>query len=84
MSRPSAWRHGGARSPLPGWRPKARTSCRSSAHAAATGWTEALGAASFTLSPEDFVAIEQAVPKDAAAGERYAPAQMASLDSERG
>jgi aryl-alcohol dehydrogenase-like predicted oxidoreductase len=45
---------------------------------------EALGAASVTLSPEDHVAIEQAVPKNAARGARYAPAQMASLDSERG
>ena len=45
---------------------------------------EALGAARITLSHEDLVAIEQAVPKDAARGERYAPAQMASLDSERG
>ncbi|HTJ88680.1 MAG TPA: aldo/keto reductase [Acidocella sp.] len=31
----------------------------------------------------DLAAIERAVPKDAAAGERYAPAQMAQLDSER-
>ncbi|HEY1858582.1 aldo/keto reductase [Acidocella sp.] len=45
---------------------------------------EALGATSVTLSPQDFVAIEQAVPKNAARGARYAPAQMASLDSERG
>jgi len=45
---------------------------------------EALGAARIALNPEDLAAIERAVPKDAARGERYAPAQMASLDSERG
>jgi aryl-alcohol dehydrogenase-like predicted oxidoreductase len=45
---------------------------------------EALGALDVTLTPADLAAIEQAVPKGAAAGERYAPAQMATLDSERG
>ena len=45
--------------------------------------TEALGALPIRLSAQDLAAIERAVPKDAAAGERYAPAQMASLDSER-
>ncbi len=44
---------------------------------------EALGARSIELTPDDLAAIERAVPKGAAAGERYAPAQMASLDSER-
>jgi aryl-alcohol dehydrogenase-like predicted oxidoreductase len=43
---------------------------------------EALGSLDVTLTPEDLAAIEQAVPKNAAAGERYAPAQMAHLDSE--
>jgi aryl-alcohol dehydrogenase-like predicted oxidoreductase len=46
--------------------------------------TEALGAWDVKLSPADLAAIEQAVPKGAAAGERYAAPQMASLDSERG
>jgi hypothetical protein len=32
----------------------------------------------------DLAVIEQAIPKGAAAGERYAPAQMASLDSGHG
>jgi aryl-alcohol dehydrogenase-like predicted oxidoreductase len=45
---------------------------------------EALGAVDVTLTPADLTAIEQAVPKGAAAGERYAAAQMAMLDSERG
>ena len=45
---------------------------------------EALGALDVALSPDDLAAIERAVPKGAAAGERYAPTQMASLDSERG
>jgi hypothetical protein len=35
------------------------------------------------LGADDLAAIERAVPKGAAAGERYAAAQMASLDSER-
>jgi hypothetical protein len=35
------------------------------------------------LTPADLAAIEQAVPKGAAAGERYAATQMAMLDSER-
>jgi aryl-alcohol dehydrogenase-like predicted oxidoreductase len=43
---------------------------------------EALGALDLRLTPADLAAIEQAVPKGAAAGERYAPAQMAMLDSE--
>jgi aryl-alcohol dehydrogenase-like predicted oxidoreductase len=45
---------------------------------------EALGAVDLELSPEDLEAIERAVPRGAAAGERYQPPQMASLDSERG
>ena len=44
---------------------------------------EALGALPVRLTPADLAAIERAVPKGAAAGERYAPAQMAHLDSER-
>jgi aryl-alcohol dehydrogenase-like predicted oxidoreductase len=45
--------------------------------------TEALGALEVSLTPQDLAAIEAAVPKGAALGERYAAAQMASLDSER-
>src|SRR5947209_3465606 len=44
---------------------------------------EALGALELSLGDEDLAAIEQAVPRDAAAGERYPEAQMAHLDSER-
>jgi aryl-alcohol dehydrogenase-like predicted oxidoreductase len=44
---------------------------------------EALGAVDMALTPADIAAIEQAIPKDAAAGPRYAAAQMAHLDSEQ-
>lgn len=44
---------------------------------------ESLGALTLDLSPADLAAIEAAAPKGASAGARYAPAQMASLDSER-
>ena len=44
---------------------------------------EALGSLDVSLSGDDLAAIEAAVPKHAAAGERYAAAQMAHLDSER-
>ncbi|ALG07844.1 aldo/keto reductase [Kibdelosporangium phytohabitans] len=44
---------------------------------------ESAGALSVELSEEDLGMIEKAVPVDAAAGERYAPAQMRTLDSER-
>ncbi len=45
--------------------------------------TEAFGALELTLTEDDLTRIEQAVPADAAAGTRYAEAQMAHLDSER-
>jgi aryl-alcohol dehydrogenase-like predicted oxidoreductase len=45
--------------------------------------TEALGALALTLGADDIAAIERAVPRDAAAGARYAAAQMRDLDSER-
>ena len=45
--------------------------------------TEALGAADVVLSADDLAAIEQAVPKDSAAGERYPAFAMATLDSEK-
>jgi aryl-alcohol dehydrogenase-like predicted oxidoreductase len=45
---------------------------------------EALRALDGTLTAEDLAAIERVVPKGAVSGERYAAAQMASLDSERG
>lgn len=44
---------------------------------------EALGAIAVTLGPDDLAAIERAVPKGAAAGDRYPAAQLAHLDSER-
>jgi aryl-alcohol dehydrogenase-like predicted oxidoreductase len=43
---------------------------------------ESLGSLDLYLSGEDLDTIERAVPKDAAAGTRYAEAQMAHLDSE--
>jgi len=45
---------------------------------------EALGALDLTLTADDLTQIEQAVPPDAVAGDRYPTAQMAVLDSERG
>lgn len=45
---------------------------------------EALEALAVVLTSQDRAAIERAVPKGAAAGDRYAAAQMAHLDSERG
>src|ERR1700682_5013715 len=44
---------------------------------------DSLGALRLSLTREDLARIEAAVPADAVAGERYAPAQMATLDSER-
>jgi aryl-alcohol dehydrogenase-like predicted oxidoreductase len=44
---------------------------------------ESLGAAAVTLTPSDIAAIERAVPKNAAAGTRYAQRAMADLDSEK-
>jgi len=45
---------------------------------------EALGALDVDLSTEDLEAVERAVPRGAAAGDRYQAPQMASLDSEPG
>jgi aryl-alcohol dehydrogenase-like predicted oxidoreductase len=45
--------------------------------------SESLGALDFQLTANELSAIEMAVPKNAASGERYAKAGMASLDSER-
>jgi aryl-alcohol dehydrogenase-like predicted oxidoreductase len=45
--------------------------------------TESLGALDVTLTSDDLAAIEQAMPADAVAGERYNAGQMAILDSER-
>jgi aryl-alcohol dehydrogenase-like predicted oxidoreductase len=44
---------------------------------------EALGALNVKLTAADLDAIERAVPKGAAAGDRYVAAQMGMLDSER-
>lgn len=44
---------------------------------------ETLGALDIVLTADDLAAIEAAVPAGAAAGERYAAAQMAHLDSEK-
>lgn len=46
-------------------------------------WAEATAALALELTPEDLAVIEAAAPADAVAGERYAVAQMATLDSER-
>jgi len=44
---------------------------------------EALGALDVTLTSNDLAQIERTVPFGVVAGDRYAPAQMATLDSER-
>jgi aryl-alcohol dehydrogenase-like predicted oxidoreductase len=44
---------------------------------------DALASVNVSLSPDDLAAIEAAIPKGAAAGERYPAQQMAFLDSER-
>jgi aryl-alcohol dehydrogenase-like predicted oxidoreductase len=44
---------------------------------------EALQALDLTLTPDELAAIEAAVPDGAVAGDRYDPAQLAILDSER-
>lgn len=44
---------------------------------------EALDAVNTALTEEDLAAIENAVPAGSAAGDRYAPAQLAQLDSEK-
>ena len=44
---------------------------------------EAVKALDLTLSADDLAAIEAAVPAAAVAGNRYPPAQVAALDSER-
>lgn len=45
---------------------------------------EALGALDLKLDAADLAALAEAMPADAVAGDRYAPVQMAHLDSERG
>jgi aryl-alcohol dehydrogenase-like predicted oxidoreductase len=45
---------------------------------------EALGALDLELSADDLSELEQAIPADAAIGERYPSQQMAVLDSEHG
>lgn len=44
---------------------------------------EALGALNVQLTADDLAQIERAIPSGAAAGDRYAAPQMATLDSER-
>jgi aryl-alcohol dehydrogenase-like predicted oxidoreductase len=44
---------------------------------------EALGAVELSLDPAELAALETAVPAGQVAGDRYDPAQMAALDSER-
>ncbi|HMR32938.1 MAG TPA: aldo/keto reductase [Geminicoccaceae bacterium] len=46
--------------------------------------SEALGALDLKLDAADLAALTEAMAADAVAGDRYAPVQMAHLDSERG
>ena len=48
-----------------------------------TQLAESLAAMDMALSPEDLATLEAAIPKGAAAGGRYAEAQLAHLDSEK-
>jgi len=48
-----------------------------------TQLADALKGLELALSTEEAMAIEQAMPKDAVAGERYAPSMMKHLDSEQ-
>lgn len=50
---------------------------------AAERLAESVGAIELALTSDDLSAIEVAIPAGAAAGERYNPSGMASLDSER-
>ncbi len=45
--------------------------------------TEALGAERLQLDADDLASLEQAIPPEAAVGDRYPEPQMATLDSER-
>ena len=45
--------------------------------------TEALGALNLELTADDLARIDRVVPPGVAAGDRYDPAQMVHLDSER-
>ena len=74
--------HGAGRDRVGAWR-RARTSCRSSARADATGWPRRWGPPDLQLTAADLAAIEAAVPAGAAAGGRYPDAQLATMDSER-
>jgi aryl-alcohol dehydrogenase-like predicted oxidoreductase len=44
---------------------------------------ESLKALDFSLTPDDIATLEAAIPRGAAAGGRYAEAQLAHLDSEK-
>lgn len=46
--------------------------------------SDTISALDIKLTPEDITDIEMAVPNGSTAGERYAPQQMAHLDSEKG
>ena len=72
------------RSRSPGRSPAATTSSRSSARARRERLAESLGALDVELTGDDLARIEEAIPADAVAGERYQAEQMAILDSERG
>ncbi len=71
------------RSRSPGSPRKARISSRSLARGRASDSRSSLGALELTLTPKDLAAIEAAIPRGAASGERYPAQAMAQLDSER-
>jgi aryl-alcohol dehydrogenase-like predicted oxidoreductase len=46
--------------------------------------TEALGALEVSLSLENLASLSRAVPANAAVGDRYPPAELLHMDSEKG
>ena len=72
------------RPPSPGSRPKVRTSSRWWAPVAASASPRPSAPWTRPSPPRPSRVLEAAVPKDAAAGARYAEVQMAHLDSEEG
>ena len=72
------------RSRSPGRSRAATTSSRSSAPAGASGSPRRSARSTSSSTPTTWRRSRQAIPADAAAGERYQAEQMAILDSERG
>ena len=81
---PSEGRDGRAARDRAGCSRAGRTSCRSSGPVGAIGSPRRSARWSSSSRPRTSQAIERAVPRGAAAGDRYHAPQMATLDSEQG